>query len=68
MHLASLVADYMYLDPAAHCARQGRVLVHCYELGIQFPCRRDDSDIAGNDRVAVVPDARILLCLQFHSW
>jgi hypothetical protein len=55
-----------FSDHAPYFPREGRFDVNCHELGIQFPCRRNDSNPSGSYQVAPVSDARFLLCLQFH--
>ena len=53
-------------DHAVDRSCQGRVPVDRYKLGVQLPSRRNDSNPARVDRVEAVPDARLLLRLQFH--
>jgi hypothetical protein len=55
------IADY-----ASCCSCQGRFTINCHKLGIQLSCWGDDPISSRPHWMAAVPNARVLLCLQFR--
>ena len=56
------------LDHAFEHPCEGRVPVYRNKLAVQLHCGRNDPRVAGADRVATLPHARLLLRLQLHPW
>lgn len=68
LHSLRRVSFTWNVDHAVDCACQGRLALHRYELGIQLFGGRDDTDTTRKDRMASIPNARLLLRMQFCCW